>query len=53
LNGAYALIERGTCNFSVKVSYAQLAGAVGVILYMADSSAFPNYTVGQFLGRWS
>jgi uncharacterized protein (TIGR03437 family) len=50
LNGAYALIERGTCNFSVKVSYAQLAGAVGVILYMADSSAFPNYTVGQFLG---
>jgi uncharacterized protein (TIGR03437 family) len=50
LNGAYALIERGTCSFSVKVSYAQLAGAVGVILYMADSSAFPNYTVGQFLG---
>jgi uncharacterized protein (TIGR03437 family) len=50
LNGAYALIERGTCNFSVKVSYAQLAGAVGVVLYMADSSAFPNYTVGQFLG---
>ena len=50
LNGAYALIERGTCNFSVKASYAQLAGAVGVIFYMADSSAFPNYTVGQFTG---
>ena len=46
LNGAYALIERGTCNFSVKASYAQLAGAVGVIFYMADSSAPIIPTVG-------
>jgi uncharacterized protein (TIGR03437 family) len=50
LNGAYALIERGTCNFSVKASYAQLAGAEGVIFYMADSSALIIPTVGQFTG---
>ena len=44
LNGAFALIERGpagntTCNFNVKVANAEAAGAVGVILYMYDSSA--------------
>jgi minor extracellular serine protease Vpr len=39
LVGAIALILRGTCNFSVKVNNAESAGAVGVILYMADSSA--------------
>jgi minor extracellular serine protease Vpr len=50
LNGAYALIERGTCNFSVKASNAQLAGAVGVIFYMADSTATLMPTVGTFLG---
>ena len=50
LNGAYALIERGSCNFSVKASYAQLAGAAGVIFYMADSSALAIPDVGQFIG---
>ena len=44
LNGAFALIERGpagttTCSFNVKVANAEAAGAVGVILYMYDSSA--------------
>ena len=39
LNGSFAHIERGTCNFSVKVTNAQNAGAIGVVLYMADSSA--------------
>ena len=38
LAGAFALILRGTCNFSAKVAYAEAAGAMGVILYMADSS---------------
>jgi uncharacterized protein (TIGR03437 family) len=43
LNGAFALIERGpsgaACTFNTKVANAQAAGAVGVILYMYDSSA--------------
>jgi len=38
LNGAYALIERGTCTFDVKATNAQAAGAIGVILYWADST---------------
>jgi uncharacterized protein (TIGR03437 family) len=38
LIGTIALIERGTCNFSDKVNNALNAGALGVILYMADSS---------------
>jgi uncharacterized protein (TIGR03437 family) len=47
LNGAFALIERGPqgnslCNFNTKVANAQAAGAVGVILYMYDSSAIVN-----------
>ncbi|HEX6897497.1 MAG TPA: S8 family serine peptidase, partial [Bryobacteraceae bacterium] len=39
LNGSFALIERGSCNFSTKVTNAQNAGAIGVVLYMADGSA--------------
>lgn len=39
LTGTIALIERGGgCAFSDKVSNAMDAGAIGVILYMADSS---------------
>ncbi|HUJ49435.1 MAG TPA: S8 family serine peptidase [Bryobacteraceae bacterium] len=38
LNGAFAIIERGTCHFSDKVANAQTAGAIGVVLYMADQS---------------
>lgn len=38
LNGAYALIERGTCTFEIKASNAQLAGAVGIVFYMADAT---------------
>ena len=38
LAGTIALIQRGTCNFSTKAQNAWDAGAVGVILYMADSS---------------
>ncbi len=39
LVGAIALIERNNCTFSAKVSNAEDAGALGVILYMADASA--------------
>ena len=39
LNGAFALIKRGTCNFSVKEGNALDAGAVGVIFYWADASS--------------
>jgi minor extracellular serine protease Vpr len=39
LNGAFALIQRGTCPFDTKALNAQNAGAIGFIYYMADSSA--------------
>lgn len=39
LNGAFALIERGTCTFATKLANAQAAGAAGVVFYMADQSA--------------
>ncbi len=38
LDGAFALIERGSCNFSDKLANAENAGALGVIFYMADQS---------------
>jgi uncharacterized protein (TIGR03437 family) len=42
LAGAIALILRGDCGFDTKVGYAQKAGAVGVVLYQAESnSIFP------------
>ncbi|HVX67849.1 MAG TPA: S8 family serine peptidase, partial [Bryobacteraceae bacterium] len=33
VSGAIALVQRGSCDFSVKVANAQQAGAVGVIFY--------------------
>lgn len=33
LNGAIALMERGTCHFSIKVFHAQQAGAIAAIVY--------------------
>ncbi|MCL4402574.1 MAG: S8 family serine peptidase [Acidobacteria bacterium] len=38
LNGDIALILRGTCDFSEKLTNAENAGAVGVIFYMADQT---------------
>jgi minor extracellular serine protease Vpr len=38
LGGKMALIQRGTCTFAMKAQNALDAGAVGVILYMADAS---------------
>jgi uncharacterized protein (TIGR03437 family) len=48
LNGAYALVQRGTCTFGTKATNAQLAGAVGMIIYWADgSSMFELQGVGS------
>ncbi len=43
LSGDFALIERGTCTFETKVLNAQAAGAVGVILYLADQTTLANF----------
>lgn len=52
LTNQYALIQRGTCDFGTKAGNAQQAGAVGVIFYMADSSAPTGITLNGlfFLG---
>jgi len=39
VSGNIALIDRGTCNFTLKVQNAQAAGAIGVIV--ADTSTSP------------
>ena len=50
LNGAIALILRGTCDFSVKMTHAVTAGAAGVIFYMADGrSLLQPGGLGAFL----
>src|ERR1035437_5628434 len=36
LTGAWALIQRGTCFFSIKVNFAQAAGAIGAIVYQTE-----------------
>jgi len=45
LTDKYALIQRGgpaTCTFDLKAANATAAGAIGVIFYMADSTALVN-----------
>ena len=44
INGRIALIDRGSCNFTVKVKNAQLAGAVAVLV--ADNVAGPLTGLG-------
>jgi hypothetical protein len=39
LNGAIALIKRGTCTFAVKVANATAAGTTAVIIYNNDASS--------------
>jgi minor extracellular serine protease Vpr len=39
LSGAFALIERGTCDFPLKAANAQNAGASGIVFYMADQTS--------------
>lgn len=47
LVGTIALIQRGTCSFSTKALNAEDAGAVGVVIYMADSSALVSPALGS------
>ncbi len=50
LTGAFALIKRGSCFFADKAAYAQAAGAVGVVFYMADSSSVIAPAAANFVG---
>src|SRR5262249_2889398 len=47
LNGAIALILRGTCNFEVKLNNAQRAGAIAGLVYAAEASPDP---IGMSVG---
>lgn len=46
LSGKIALIDRGTCNISFKVAYAQDAGAIGVILANNAPGDPPSFSFG-------
>lgn len=46
LTGTIALIDRGTCNISFKVAYAQDAGAAGVILVNNAAGDPPSFSFG-------
>lgn len=46
LAGQIALIDRGTCNISFKVAYAQDAGAIGVILVNNAAGDPPSFSYG-------
>ncbi len=63
ISGKIALIQRGQCNFTVKVKNAQTAGAVAVVVYQNDSTApfvmggedssitIPSVMIAQGLGN--
>jgi minor extracellular serine protease Vpr len=40
LAGAIALVQRGTCDFGVKIHNAEAAGAIGVVIFQIDGSDF-------------
>ena len=50
VSGKIALIDRGTCGFSVKVLSAQTAGAIGVIIVDNVSSSTPPALGGSGAG---
>ena len=47
ISGNIAFIDRGTCNFTVKVKNAQDAGALGVIIGNVPTSANPTIPPGM------
>ena len=46
LNGAIALIQRGTCSFDFKSNNAKTAGAVGVLMYLEDGNDDLFFAIG-------
>ena len=52
LTGKLALIRRGNCTFSLKINYAQQAGAAGVIIcnHYANTSENENSLTGMAAG---
>lgn len=49
LSGFIAFIQRGTCNFSVKIANAAGAGAIAALLYSDDREAISMATAGEKL----
>jgi minor extracellular serine protease Vpr len=49
LSGFIALIQRGTCNFSVKIANAAGAGAIAALLYSDDREPIAMATYGEKL----
>lgn len=47
--GNIALVQRGTCDFAVKVRNAADAGAVGVVIFNEGNANFPD-RIGPFAG---
>jgi hypothetical protein len=52
ISGHIALIQRGGCNFGVKIQNAGLAGAIGVIIFNEGNSGPPDRT-GLLVGSIS
>ncbi len=50
LSNAFVLIQRGTCNFSVKAANAQAAGAIGIVIANNGSPIISPEGVDQFSG---
>src|SRR5690606_30528004 len=48
--GKFALISRGTCQFSEKAYSAQQAGAIGVVIYNNDPTSMINMAQGNNSG---
>jgi subtilisin family serine protease len=46
LNGQIALVERGTCHFSMKVLHTQQAGAIATIVYNSEDGGEGLITMG-------
>lgn len=49
VTGKLVLIQRGSCNFDLKASYAEQAGATGFVVYNNQPGAGPITMAGSFL----